>query len=48
MIAMAAGNAGAWSEEATEMGLLYGDDVSFDTVGSPGSYTNSLGRGFCG
>lgn len=42
VIAMAAGNAGAWSEEATEMGLLYGDDVSFDTVGSPGSYTNSL------
>ena len=42
VVAMAAGNSGAWSEKATETGLPYGDDVSFDTVGSPGSYTNSL------
>ena len=42
VVAMAAGNSGAWSEQATELGLPYGDDVSFDTVGSPGSYTNSM------
>ena len=41
-VCIAAGNSGYWSEKAKNGGLLYADDVSFDTVGSPGSYTNSM------
>ena len=41
VVTISAGNAGKWSDEAY-LGALYADDVSFDTVGSPGSYTNAL------
>ncbi len=41
VVSIAAGNAYAWNE-FTPYGYLYGDDVSFNTVGSPGSYNNSL------
>lgn len=42
-VVMSAGNSGYWSEYA-ENGLPYNylDDVSMQTDGSPGSYTNSL------
>jgi len=41
--AMSAGNSGYWVENA-ENGIpyLFGDDVSMQTNGSPGSFTNSL------
>lgn len=39
---MAAGNAGAWMENASSGGYLYDDDVSMQTNGTPGTYTNSL------
>lgn len=43
VVAMSAGNSGAWSENTeTLTGLLYSDDVSMATNGSPGSFTNSL------
>ena len=43
VVAMSAGNAGAWANYAnTFQGYLYADDVSFQTNGSPGSFTNSL------
>ena len=42
VVCIAAGNSGCWSEHAANGGLLYADDVSFDTVGSPASFTNSL------
>ncbi len=49
VVVMSAGNAYGWAESsqnyigvAQGMGYLYSDGVSFDTVGSPGSYTNSL------
>ncbi|MBQ7871552.1 MAG: S8 family serine peptidase, partial [Oscillospiraceae bacterium] len=43
VVAMSAGNSGAWANYAeTVYGYLYADDVSFQTNGSPGSYTNSL------
>lgn len=44
VVAMAGSNSGGWADSAYTVapGYLYGDDVSFDTVGSPGSYTNSL------
>ena len=43
VLVISAGNSGYWSESA-ESGLpyLYLDDVSMQTGGSPGSYTNSL------
>lgn len=43
VVAISAGNAGYWAESA-ENGLpyLYLDDVSFQTDGSPGSYTNAF------
>ena len=43
VVAMSAGNSGYWAESA-ENGLpyLYLDDVSFQTDGSPGSYTNAF------
>ena len=43
VVAFSAGNSGYWAE-AAENGLpyLYLDDVSFQTNGSPGSYTNAF------
>ena len=40
--AMSAGNSGAWMENASSGGYLYDDDVSMQTNGTPGTYTNSL------
>lgn len=44
VVTMSAGNSGHWAASAANSapGYLYADDVSTDTVGSPGSYTNSL------
>lgn len=42
VVAISAGNAGVWGDGTLPYGYLYSDDVSFDSVGSPGSYTNSL------
>lgn len=42
VVVMSAGNSGAWADQTT-YGDLYADGVNFDTAGSPGSYTNSLG-----
>ena len=43
VVAIAAGNEGAWSENVESgVGLLYAEDVSMDAVGAPGSFTNSL------
>ena len=41
VVAMSAGNAGYWAESSWS-GLLYADDVSMQTDGSPGSFTNSF------
>ena len=43
VVAMSAGNAGSWVENAAPVGYLYSDGVNMDTAGSPGSFTNSLG-----
>ena len=42
VVAMSAGNSGSWVENASNAGYLYADDVSMQTNGSPGSFTNSL------
>ena len=42
VVAISAGNSGAWAENAENGGYLYATDVGFDTVGQPGSFTNSL------
>lgn len=43
VVVMSAGNAGNWAENSmTNNGHLYAGDVSLDTVGSPGSYTNTM------
>ncbi len=43
VVVMSAGNAGNWAENSmTNNGHLYAEDVSLDTVGSPGSYKNTL------
>lgn len=42
VVAMSAANSGSWVDNANNAGYLYSDDVNLDTVGSPGSYTNSL------
>ena len=42
VVAISAGNSGPWAENAENGGYLYADDVSLDTVGQPGSFTNSL------
>ena len=48
VVASSAGNSGPWAEMAENntvlggMGYLYNTDVSLDTVGQPGSFTNSL------
>ena len=42
VVAMSAGNSGYWAENAYNVGYLYAEDVSMQTNGSPGSFTNSL------
>ena len=43
VVCISAGNSGAWMDNAANgVPYLYNDDVSLDTVGSPGSFTNSL------
>ena len=43
VVCMSAGNSGYWVENsANGIPYLYSDDVSFQTDGAPGSYTNSL------
>ena len=43
VVCMSAGNNGAWTDSAQNgVPYLYLDDVSMQTDGSPGSYTNSL------
>ncbi|MGN0205488.1 MAG: S8 family serine peptidase [Coprococcus sp.] len=42
VVSISSGNSGSWVENAANIGYLYSDDVSMDTVGSPGSLTNSL------
>ena len=44
MVTISAGNSGGWADSAVSgAGHLYADDISMQTTGSPGSYTNSLG-----
>ncbi len=42
VVAMSAGNSGSWVENANNVGYLYAEDVSMQTNGAPGSFTNSL------
>ena len=42
VVAISAGNSGPWAEMAENGGYLYSTDVSQDTIGQPGSFTNSL------
>lgn len=43
MVIMSAGNSGHWAEHSNAgTSYLYGDDVSFATSGSPGTYVNAL------
>jgi len=48
VVSISAGNSGPWAEMAENamnlggMGYLYNTDVSLDTIGQPGSFTNSL------
>ena len=42
VVSISAGNSGPWAEMAENGGYLYATDVSLDTVGQPGSFTNSL------
>ena len=41
VVVISAGNASSWAAAST-FGYLYNDDVSFDMVGSPGSYGNAF------
>lgn len=41
VVAVSAGNSGAWADESC-VGALYNDDANFDMVGAPASYVNSL------
>ena len=41
VVVISAGNAGNWAAAST-FSYLYNDDVSFDTVGAPGSYANAF------
>ena len=41
VVTMSAGNNGNWAE-SSNVPKLYAEDVNLDTMGSPGSYTNSL------
>ncbi len=45
VVTISAGNAGGWIDNGGHLlpGYLYADDVSMQTSGSPGTYTNSLG-----
>ena len=45
VVSMSAGNCYAFSSFASieKAGYLYYDDINFDTAGSPGSFTNSIG-----
>ncbi len=43
VVAIAAGNSGAWADySGNGMSALYGDDVDFSVIGSPSTATNSL------
>ena len=43
VVSISSGNSGYWAESANNgTGYLYGDDVSFQTDGNPGSFTNAL------
>ena len=42
VVAISAGNAGAWTDHLDEHYNLYAEDVNLDTGGSPGSFVNSL------
>ena len=42
VVAISAGNSGHWVESAANGGYLYNTDVSMDTLGQPGAFTNSL------
>lgn len=42
VVAMSGGNSGNWVESAANNGYLYAGDVSMQTDGTPGSYTNAL------
>ncbi|MBE6946550.1 MAG: hypothetical protein E7459_10780, partial [Ruminococcaceae bacterium] len=42
VLAASAGNNSYWAKYAFNLGYSYAADVNMDTVGSPGSYTNSL------
>ena len=42
VVAISAGNSGYWAEDAANGGYLYSTDVSMDTLGQPGAFTNSL------
>ncbi len=42
VVCISAGNSGNWVQNAANGGHLYADDVSMQTNGTPGSYTNSL------
>ncbi len=41
VVSISAGNAGTWADSTTSH-YLYSEDVSLDTAGSPGSYTNAF------
>ncbi len=41
VVSISAGNAGAWADSST-YGVTWAEDVSFDTVGSPGSFANAF------
>ncbi len=42
IVSISAGNAGAWADNMSYFGELFIEDVNQDTVGSPGSFINSL------
>ncbi|MBQ7872323.1 MAG: S8 family serine peptidase [Oscillospiraceae bacterium] len=42
VVAISAGNSGAWPDNASNLGYLYSDDVSMQTNGTPGSHTAPL------
>lgn len=42
VVAISAGNAGHWADNAQTQGFLYTDDVNSQTDGSPGSFTNAF------
>ena len=43
VVCISAGNSGNWVQNAANLGALYADDVSMQTNGNPGTYTNSMG-----